>query len=88
MDYPFSAEDEPEHLHRHLPGEQGLEDVAALMGKLGVKQEQSVLESVSLNSSQEDRISHYHIDPITGHVASVTLNPQRSATLRPHADDM
>ncbi|XP_028260351.1 cyclic AMP-responsive element-binding protein 3-like protein 3-A isoform X2 [Parambassis ranga] len=88
IDSAFSAEDEAQPLHRHFPGDRGLEDITALMGKLGVKQEQSSLESVSLNSSQEDRISHFHVDPITGHIATVTLNPHRPAGLQPHADDM
>lgn len=88
IDSAFSAEDEAQPLHRHFPGDRGLEDITALMGKLGVKQERSSLESVSLNSSQEDGISHFHVDPITGHIATVTLNPHRPAGLQPHADDM
>ncbi|XP_047442217.1 cyclic AMP-responsive element-binding protein 3-like protein 3-A isoform X2 [Mugil cephalus] len=89
IDSPFSTEDESEPLHRHFPGDAaGLEDITALMGKLGVNQEQSSLESLSLNSSEEDRIGHFHVDPITGHIAAVTLNPHRSDRLQPHADDM
>ncbi|XP_069006032.1 cyclic AMP-responsive element-binding protein 3-like protein 3-A [Embiotoca jacksoni] len=88
MDSPFSAEDESDPLHRHFPGDRGLKDITTLMGKPGVNQEQSSLESMSLNRSQEDRIDHFHVDPITGHIATVTLNPHRSAVLRPHADDM
>lgn len=87
-DSPFSTEDESEPLHRHFSGDQGLEDITALMGKLGVNQEQSAMESMSLNSSQEDRMGHFHVDPITGHIATVTLNPHRSAQLQPNADDM
>ncbi|XP_076583306.1 cyclic AMP-responsive element-binding protein 3-like protein 3-A [Chaetodon auriga] len=87
-DPPFSAEDELESLHRHFPGDQEVDDVTALMGKLGVNQDRSSLEPVSLNSSQEERLGHFHVDPITGHVATVTLDPHRSARLRPHADDM
>nr|XP_046248492.1 cyclic AMP-responsive element-binding protein 3-like protein 3-A [Scatophagus argus] len=87
-DPPFPAEDESEHLHRHFPGERELDDINALMGKLGVNQDQSGLESVSLNSSQEEQMGHFHIDPITGHIATLTLDPHRSARLRPHADDM
>ncbi|XP_072245850.1 cyclic AMP-responsive element-binding protein 3-like protein 3-A [Leuresthes tenuis] len=87
-DSPFSNEDEFEPLHQHFSREQGLEDISTLMGNLGVKQEQSSLESMPQNRSEEDRNSHYDIDPITGHIATVTLNPQRSASLRPHADDM
>lgn len=88
IDSPFSTEDELEPLHQHFPGDRGLEDITTLMGKLGVNQEQSSLESLSLNSSEEDRVSHFHVDPITGHIATVTLNPHRSDRLRPHADDM
>ncbi|XP_040896476.1 cyclic AMP-responsive element-binding protein 3-like protein 3-A isoform X2 [Toxotes jaculatrix] len=88
IDAPFPTEDESESQHRHLPGDQGLEDITTLMEKLGVNQEQSTLEAVSLNSSQEERIGHFHVDPITGHIATLTLDPHRSAKLRPHADDM
>ncbi|XP_056234934.1 cyclic AMP-responsive element-binding protein 3-like protein 3-A [Seriola aureovittata] len=87
-DAPFSTEEESEPLHRRFPGEHGLADITALMGKLGVNQERSSLETMSLNSSEEERISHFHVDPITGHIATVTLDPHRSAKLRPHADDM
>lgn len=87
-DPPFSAEDDLESLRRHFPGDQEVDDIAALMGKLGVNQDRSGLEPMSLNSSQEERLGHFHVDPITGHVATLTLDPQRSARLRPHADDM
>ena len=87
IDAPFSTEDESEPLHRHFPGDQGLEEITTLMGKLVVNQQPS-LETMSLNSSQEESISHFHVDPITGHIATVTLDPRRSAKLRPHADDM
>uniref|UniRef100_A0A672HNT1 cAMP responsive element binding protein 3-like 3a n=1 Tax=Salarias fasciatus TaxID=181472 RepID=A0A672HNT1_SALFA len=87
-DSPFSTEAESEPLHRHSPGERDLEDITALMEKLGVNSEQSSLESRPLNISQEDPIGPFHVDPITGHIATVTLNTHRSAGLRPHADDM
>ncbi|XP_060889433.1 cyclic AMP-responsive element-binding protein 3-like protein 3-A [Labrus mixtus] len=88
IDPPFSADEESEPLHRYFPGDRGLDDITSLMGKMEVNQHRSDLEPLSLNSSQEERMSHYHVDPITGHIATVTLNPQRSARLRPHADDM
>ncbi|XP_029356663.1 cyclic AMP-responsive element-binding protein 3-like protein 3-A [Echeneis naucrates] len=87
-DSPFSMEDESEPLHRHFPGEKGQEDIAAMMGKLRVSQDQSSFEAMSVNSSQEERTDHFHVDPITGHIATVTLGPQGSTKLRPHADDM
>lgn len=88
IDPPLSSEDESEHLHRHFPIDRELEDITALMGKLGVNREQAGLEPMSLNSSQEESMGHFHVDPITGHIATVTLDPRRSIRLRPHADDM
>ncbi|XP_070688099.1 cyclic AMP-responsive element-binding protein 3-like protein 3-A [Pempheris klunzingeri] len=82
---PLSAEDESEPQHQHFPEDRGLEDFTALIGKLGVNAHRSSLEP---NSSQEDRMGHFHVDPITGHIAALTLDPHRSARLRPHADDM
>ncbi|XP_028444365.1 cyclic AMP-responsive element-binding protein 3-like protein 3-A [Perca flavescens] len=78
---PFSAEDVSEPEHWQSPGDRGIEDITAMMEKLGVNQG-------SLNSSQEERMGHFHVDPITGHIATLTLDPHRSARLRPHADDM
>lgn len=88
IESPFSAEDESEPQHRQSPGDRGIEDITAMMEKLGVNQDQSSLEPMSLNSSQEERMGHFHVDPITGHIATLTLDPHRSARLRPHADDM
>ncbi|XP_074525050.1 cyclic AMP-responsive element-binding protein 3-like protein 3-A [Halichoeres trimaculatus] len=85
---PFSAQEEPEPPHQYFPGDKGLDDITALMGKMGVNQDQPDLGAVSLNRSQEETMNHFHVDPITGHIATVTLDPQRSARLRPHADDM
>ncbi|XP_071388338.1 cyclic AMP-responsive element-binding protein 3-like protein 3-A [Centroberyx affinis] len=88
MDHPFSTDDEPESLSRNFPGDLGMDDITTLMEKLGVDRGLSNLESMSHNSSQEEEISHFHGDPITGRVATVTLDPHRPARLRPHADDM
>lgn len=88
VDSSFYTKDKSEPLHQHFPKEQVLEDLAALMGELAADEEQSSLEPMSLNSSQDDRISHFHVDPITGYIATMTLNPHRHARLRPHADDM
>lgn len=85
---PVSVEEESEPVHQYFPGDKGLDDITSLMGKMGVNHDQSKLEPLPLNSSQEERMSHFHVDPITGHIATVTLDPQRSARLRPHADDM
>ncbi|KAM9848918.1 cyclic AMP-responsive element-binding protein 3-like protein 3-A [Aulostomus maculatus] len=79
-----STEDDSESFHQHVPGDLRLE-IASMMGKLKVNQES---EPVSQNSSHDERNSHFHVNPITGHIATLTLDPQRSAQLRPHADDM
>lgn len=87
-DPPVSAEDEAESLHHHFPRDRELDDITARMEKLAVNQDQPSLEPVSRNSSQDERMGHFHIDPITGHIATLTLDPHRSARMRPHADDM
>lgn len=84
----YSADDDTETLPQRLAAERDLDDIAARMEKLGVTQEHSGLDFVSQNYSQEERLDHFHIDPITGHVAALTWDPQRSVRLRPHADDM
>lgn len=88
IESPISAMEESEPLRQYFPGDQGLDDMTLLMGKMGMNQDQSDLGPLPLNSSQEQRMSHFHVDPITGHIATVTLDPQRSSRLRPHADDM
>lgn len=87
-DPPFSIEDDSEPQQQHFPGVRELDHITVRMGKLEVTQDRSSLEPTSLNSSQEERMDHFHIDPITGHIATLTLDPRRSARLRPHADDM
>lgn len=87
-DPPVSAEGEAEILQQHFPGDMEFNDITAWMEKLGMNQDQPSLEPVSRNSSQDERMGHFHIDPITGHIGTLTLNTNRSAKLRPHADDM
>ncbi|XP_075895499.1 cyclic AMP-responsive element-binding protein 3-like protein 3-A [Nelusetta ayraudi] len=78
----FSAVDEAE------PAEWELDDITAQIGKLELNQDRSTSQSVPQNSSQEDRMGNFHIDPITGHIATVTLDPRGTANMRPHADGM
>ncbi|KAM4629185.1 cyclic AMP-responsive element-binding protein 3-like protein 3-A isoform 2-T2 [Polymixia lowei] len=87
MDHPFSTDDKPKSPHRRFPGDLDAEDITSLTGKLGAGHGLSNLKPVSLNNSQKDEISHFHGDPITGHIATVTLDPHHRAR-RPHADDM
>ncbi|TWW57760.1 cyclic AMP-responsive element-binding protein 3-like protein 3-A isoform X1 [Takifugu flavidus] len=85
---PYPAEDKAENLSRDSSTKVDLEEIAARMEKLRVTQERSSLESVSQNYSQEEGLGHFHVDPITGHIAALTWDPQQSERLRPHADDM
>ncbi|CAL8308745.1 unnamed protein product [Lota lota] len=84
MDHPFSSTagyDNPS------PEDPGRDDIEALMGKLG--NGMSNLGSVPLNQSHKGEGSlSFPGDPITGHIATVTLDPYHRARLRPHADDM
>lgn len=88
IESPLSADEESAPQHQYFPGDAGLGGITALMGKMGVNRDQPDLEAVSLNRSQEGTMGHFHMDPITGHIATVTLDPQRTTRLRPHADDM
>lgn len=85
---PYPAEDEAKSLPRHFSTEGDMKEITAQIEKLRVTQERSSLESVSQNYSQEERLGHFHIDPITGHIAALTWDPQQAERLRPHADDM
>lgn len=90
IDPQFGAEDEPKPLlHDPFPGDETPDHVNSLMEELGVEGvDERGLESVTLNSTREESSRHFHVDPITGHIAAVTLDPHRHARLRPHADDM
>ena len=85
MDHPFPS---TTGLQEDPPLEEaGRDDFQALMGKMG--RGRSNLGSLSLNQSLkgEGGLS-FPGDPITGHIATVTLDAYHRARLRPHADDM
>ncbi|XP_077463685.1 cyclic AMP-responsive element-binding protein 3-like protein 3-A isoform X2 [Stigmatopora argus] len=84
IDSPSPTQDESENVHGHFPGDSGLE-ITGLMGNMKLNGEVDVL---SPNCSQEERLGHFHVDPLTGHVNSVTLDPRCSSRLPPNADDM
>lgn len=91
IDSQFGAEDEPEPhlLRRRFPGDEALDHVNSLMENLGMRDgDERGPEPFSLNSTSEESSGHFQVDPITGHIATVTLDPHRPARLRPHADDM
>ncbi|XP_072295393.1 cyclic AMP-responsive element-binding protein 3-like protein 3-A [Eucyclogobius newberryi] len=91
IDPQYITEDESESAFpRHrFPGDEAMNHVNSLMEKLNMhNNDEHDTEPFSQNSTSEDGVGHFHVDPITGHIASVTLDPHRPAKLRPHADDM
>lgn len=88
IDPQFGPEDEPEPLllRRRFPGDEALDHVNSLTEKLHVDERSP--QPLSPNNTSEESSGHFHVDPITGHIATVTLDPHRQARLRPHADGM
>ncbi|CAL8268512.1 unnamed protein product [Arctogadus glacialis] len=88
MDRPFPSttglRDDP------APEEEGRDGVEeALMGKMGGGRS-NLGSVVSLNQSHKGEVGllSFPGDPITGHIATVTLDAYHRARQRPHADDM
>lgn len=79
MDHPFSSS--PGNDKDPPPREPGRDGIDELMANLG---------SLPLNQSDKGGEGGlpFPWDPITGHIATVTLGPFHQAHLRPHADDM
>lgn len=92
VDPQYAAETEPEPLlllRRGFPGDEALDHVNSLMEKLNVHNiDERGPKTLSPNSTNEESLGHFQVDPITGHIATVTLDSHRPARLRPHADDM
>ncbi|KAJ7993045.1 hypothetical protein DPEC_G00268360 [Dallia pectoralis] len=85
-----TADDESTPQSQHFTGDQGADEIISPLGELGAGHRDQGLSNsdpVSHNDSLDEQ-SRFHGDPITGHVATLTLNPQRRGTPRPHADDM
>lgn len=78
----FSAADDAEL------AEWELDDIAVQIGQLELNQDRTAPQSVAINSSREEGMGHFHIDPITGHITAITFDPRGSVNLRPHADGM
>jgi cyclic AMP-responsive element-binding protein 3 len=83
-----TADDKAKPPDNHVLGDQGVDAIMSLLGKLGTGHgRQGLPDPMSQNNSMDEQV-HFQGDPITGHIATVTWNPHRRATLRPHADDM
>ena len=75
--------------HSGFPGDQGMEEISSLMEKLHRGPGLANYDLGANNTSLDQHDDHHHGDPITGHIATVTLSRPRGASrLRPHADDM
>ncbi|XP_062412735.1 cyclic AMP-responsive element-binding protein 3-like protein 3-A [Sardina pilchardus] len=68
-----------------LPGNKPADDVRAFLEKLAIGQRLPNFDPIPHNKSLHDHLLH-HGDPITGHIATVTLRP--GAKISPQADDM
>ncbi|XP_076880569.1 cyclic AMP-responsive element-binding protein 3-like protein 3-A [Brachyhypopomus gauderio] len=88
LEHPYTGAEESQ-LPPRFPGDKGIEEIASLMAKLhrGLGQ-QTNYEPGSRNTSLDQHGDHHHGDPITGHIAAVTLSRPRGVRLRPHANDM
>ncbi|XP_049321835.1 cyclic AMP-responsive element-binding protein 3-like protein 3-A isoform X2 [Astyanax mexicanus] len=87
LERPFSMVEESEPLPG-FPGDKGMEEISSLMEKLHMGPGLSNYDLGADNTSLEQHDDHHHGDPITGHIATVTLSRPRGAPLRPHADDI
>uniref|UniRef100_A0A8B9K7X6 Uncharacterized protein n=1 Tax=Astyanax mexicanus TaxID=7994 RepID=A0A8B9K7X6_ASTMX len=87
LERPFSVVEESEPLPG-FPGDKGMEEISSLMEKLHMGPGLSNYDLGADNTSLEQPDDHHHGDPITGHIATVTLSRPRGAPLRPHADDI
>lgn len=87
LERPYSVAEESKSVPG-FPNAEGMEEITSLMEKR--RQGPGLADYIlgSQNTSQDQHDDHYHGDPITGHVATVTLSSRRGARLQPHADDM
>ncbi|KAK7889644.1 hypothetical protein WMY93_025204 [Mugilogobius chulae] len=87
----YTTEDESEFVfsRQRFPGDEDMNHVNSLIEKLNMhNNDEQESEPFPLNSTHDESVGHFHVDPITGHISTVTLDPHRTARLRPHADDM
>lgn len=88
LEYPYSVAEDSKILPR-FSGDKGVEEITSVLGELrrgpGLTDYDHESYNRSLDHQHDD---HYHSDPITGYVATVTLNPRRGSRQSPHADDM
>ncbi|MCJ8737754.1 hypothetical protein PDJAM_G00027610 [Pangasius djambal] len=87
LERPYSVAEESKSVPG-FPDDEGMEEITSLMEKLHRGPGLADYNLGSHNASLNQHDDHYHGDPITGHIATVTLSSRRGARLQPHADDM
>ncbi|RXN31085.1 cyclic AMP-responsive element-binding 3 3-A [Labeo rohita] len=87
LEHPFSVSEDSKMLPR-FSEDKSMAEIASLLGRLHRRPEFTNYDPESHNHSLDQHDDHHHGDPITGHVATVTLNPRRGSRRSPHADDI
>ncbi|XP_056613807.1 LOW QUALITY PROTEIN: cyclic AMP-responsive element-binding protein 3-like protein 3-A [Triplophysa dalaica] len=84
LEHPYSVvEDLP-----RFSGDKRIEEISSVLGELRRRAGYSNYDPESHNHSLDQHEDYYDGDPITGHVATMTLSPRRGSRRSPHADDM
>ncbi|XP_062869327.1 cyclic AMP-responsive element-binding protein 3-like protein 3-A [Trichomycterus rosablanca] len=83
LKHPYTAQSLPA-----FPEDKEMDEVKSLIEKFHRGPRLAYYNLGSQNSSLDKHNDHNHGDPITGHIATVTLSPRREARLQPNADDM
>lgn len=87
LEHPYSVAEESKSVPG-FPDDEGMEEVTSLMEKLHQLPGLADYNLGPENTSLDQHDDHYHGDPITGHLATVTLSSRHGTRLQPHADDM
>ncbi|XP_066503195.1 cyclic AMP-responsive element-binding protein 3-like protein 3-A [Hoplias malabaricus] len=86
-EHPISAVDESKALSS-FSREKSMEEISSLMEKLHRAAALANYDLGADNTSLDQHDDHHHGDPITGHMATMTLRRPHGAKLRPNGDDM
>lgn len=87
LERPYSVAEESKS-GSGFPDDEDMAEITALMKKLRQGRGLADYPLGSDNTSLDKHNDHFHGDPITGHIATVTLSSRHGARLQPQADDM
>ncbi|XP_051979520.1 cyclic AMP-responsive element-binding protein 3-like protein 3-A [Xyrauchen texanus] len=87
LEHPYSVAEDSKLLPQ-FSGDKSMDEIMSLLGKFHRSSGLTNYDPESHNHSADQHDDHHHGDPITGHVATVTLTPRRGSRRSPHADDM